>query len=130
MNNLKLHHIGVATRNIKKEFEVFKVIGYRQTSDIFIDEIQKIKGIFIEAQNQPRLELLENLHNEGPLTSYLKKGNKFYHFAYETENIEKDFYEFVSLGAIPVVKITNATYFKKICFFMMKNMMLVELVEL
>lgn len=129
MDNLKLHHIGVATKSIEKEFAIFKKIGYKQCSDIFIDEIQKIKGMFVEAENQPCLELLENLSDDGPLTNHLKKGNKFYHFAYETNNIEEDYERFISNGAIPVVRITKATYFNRICFLMLKNMMLVELVE-
>ena len=130
MENLKLHHIGVATKNIEKEIAYFKMLGYKECSEFFIDEIQKIKGIFIEAENQPRLELLENLTEEGPLKSFLSKGNKFYHFAYETQNINIDYKKFINKGAIPVVKITKATYFDKICFLMLKNMMLIELVQL
>ena len=129
MDNLKLHHIGVATKSIEKEFLYLRCLGYKQCSDIFVDEIQKIKGMFIEAENQPCLELLENLSDDGPLTNHLKKGNKFYHFAYETNDIEKDYARFIEGGALPVVRITKAAYFNKICFFMLKNMMLVELVE-
>lgn len=84
MDNLKLHHIGVATKNIEKEFVVFKKLGYKQSSEVFIDEIQGIRGMFIEARGQPCLELLENLSSDGPLTSFLQKRTKFYHFAYET----------------------------------------------
>lgn len=129
MDNMKLHHIGVATKNIEREFVTFKKLGYKESSEVFVDEIQKIKGMFIEAENQPCLELLENLSDDGPLTNHLKKGNKFYHFAYTTKDIEKDYNNLLAQGAIPVVKITKATYFKRICFVMMKNMMLIELVE-
>ena len=90
MEKLKLHHIGVAVNNIDKEFETFEILGYSKTSEVFIDPIQKIKGLFISADNQPTLELLENLSKDGPLTSFLKKRTKFYHFAYITNNIEQD----------------------------------------
>ena len=129
MDNFKLHHIGVATKNIEKEFKYFSSLGYKKESDIFNDYNQKIKGVFIVAGNQPRLELLENLDGNGPLTNYLNKGNKFYHFAYETKNIEQDFKEFVNNGALVICPIIDATYFKKVCFLMLKNMMLIELVE-
>lgn len=129
MDSMKLHHIGVATKNIDREFEIFKKLGYKQCSDIFVDETQKIKGMFISADNQPCLELLENISDDGPLTNHLKKGNKFYHFAYTTTDIEKDYNYLLSQGAVPVVKITKATYFERICFVMLKNMMLIELVE-
>lgn len=129
MDNLKLHHIGVATKNIEKEFEVFKKLGYKQSSEVFIDEIQGIRGMFIEARGQPCLELLENLSSDGPLTSFLQKRTKFYHFAYETVDIERSVSMLLVEGGIVVKPMVAAVYFKRVCFVMMKNMMLVELVE-
>ena len=41
-NNLKLHHIGVATRNIDKEFEAFSKLGYKKCSEILDNAKQKI----------------------------------------------------------------------------------------
>ena len=59
------------------------------------------------------------------------KGNKFYHIAYETKNIEKDLKIFIEeKRAKVIVPITEATYFDKICFMVMPNMMLIELVQL
>lgn len=130
-NDLKLHHIGVATRNINKEFEVFSRLGYKKCSEIFEDEIQCMKGLFIEAQNQPCLELIEGVGDQNPVKSHVLKGNKFYHIAYETKNIEKDVEYFVNKQkARVVVPITKAEYFEKICFMLLPNMMLVELVQL
>ena len=105
MDNLKLHHIGVATKNIEKEFEVFKKLGYKQSSEVFIDEIQGIRGMFIE------------------------KRTKFYHFAYETVDIERSVSRLLVEGGVVVKPMVAAVYFKRVCFVMMKNMMLVELVE-
>ncbi|MDE6719635.1 MAG: VOC family protein [Treponemataceae bacterium] len=56
---LKLHHIGVATRDIEKEFETFSKLGYEKCSNIFEDKNQNMKGLFIKAENQPCLELIE-----------------------------------------------------------------------
>lgn len=130
-NNLKLHHIGVATRNIDKEFEVFSKLGYEKCSEIFEDKVQCMRGLFIEAKNQPCLELIEGVGEQNPVKSHILKGNKFYHIAYETKNIEKDLENFVNnQKARMVVPITTATYFEKICFILLPNMMLVELVQL
>ena len=129
-DNLKLHHIGVATRNIEKEYEVFSKLGYEKTSDVFEDEIQHMKGMFIEAKNQPCLELIEGVGENNPVKSHVIKGNKFYHFAYETQNIEEDLKDFIeNKRAKVIVPITNATYFEKICFMVMPNMMIIELVQ-
>ncbi len=131
MFDLKLHHIGCATRNIEKELKTFQMLGYSQCSDFFCDEIQKIKGVFISALNQPCIELLENLSSDGPLTSHIIKGNKFYHFAYETTDIHKDLERFVcDFKAKIIIPITKATFFENICFMVLPNMMIVELVEL
>ena len=58
IKNLRLHHIGVACKSIEKELKTFELLGYKPVSEIFSDEIQKIKGLFISAPNQPELELL------------------------------------------------------------------------
>ena len=100
MNGLKLHHIGVATKSIEKELETFSKLGYVPCSEVFCDKIQKIKGLFISAPHQPCMELLENLTPDGPLTSHLKAGRKFYHIAYETENIETSYEKFIQGGGV------------------------------
>lgn len=128
---LKLHHIGVATHSIEKELKVFQMLGYQICSNIFEDNIQKMKGIFMKAPKQPCLELIEGVGEDNPVRSHVLKGNKFYHFAYETKNIEKDVQDFIdNKNAKVVVPITIATYFEKICFLFLPNMMLIELVQL
>ena len=130
MSELKLHHIGVATRNINKDFKVFKTLGYSACSETFEDSIQRIRGLFICSDGQPCLELLEGLDDNSPLNSHLLKGNKFYHIAYETSDIENDLKEFVEVKkAKVIVPITPAKYFEKICFMVLPNMMIVELVQ-
>jgi hypothetical protein len=131
LEGLKFHHIGVATRNIEKELKVFQNLGYTIRDEIFEDPIQKIKGLFIEAPGQPCMELLEGLNDDNPLKNHILKGNKFYHVAYETKNIEEDLKKCVEImRAKVIVPITVATYFKKICFMVLPNMMIVELVQL
>ncbi len=128
---LKLHHIGVATKCIEKEFKAFQALGYVKRDELFEDSTQKIRGLFIEAENQPCMELLEGLTDDNPIKNHILKGNKFYHIAYETKNIEKDLKIFIEeKRAKVIVPITEATYFDKICFMVMPNMMLIELVQL
>ena len=130
MHNLKLHHIGVATRSIARELPVFQALGYQKCSEAFVDPGQKIRGLFIAAPNQPMLELLENTEASGPLDSCLKNGIKFYHFSYVVEAIEPVLEALVrEQRAKVVVPVTTAVYFQRICFVMLPNMMLIELVE-
>lgn len=130
INNLKFHHIGVATKSIEKELKIYEKLGYKPVSNIFIDETQKIKGLFIQAKGQPQLELLENLTPDGPLTTYLKKGIKFYHFAYAVNNIYEELDNIIKiLGGMIIQQPISATYFDKICFLMLPNMTMIELVQ-
>ena len=128
--NLKLHHIGIATYNIEKEFQIYKILGYKKSSLLFEDKNQKVRGLFIEAENQPRFELLENISNDGPLNDILSRGIKYYHMAYETENIEKSFFWATkTLKAVIICPVIKANYFKKVCFLMLRNGSIIEFVE-
>lgn len=136
INDLKFHHIGVATKNIEKEFLSYEKINYKKESKIFIDKIQNIKDIFITSTNSPRLELLETYDfnakdSAGGINYFVKNNIKMYHFAYETKNIENDVIKYEKeFNAKIIVPITNAQYFNRICFLILKNMFIIELVEL
>ena len=125
-----LHHIGVATKDFEKELSVFERLGYSQSSDYFSDPAQKIHGVFLSAAGQPTLELLANIDDSGPLTTFLRQGIKFYHFAYEVAKIEQACADVLhKAGAKLVTPITSAVVFSKLCFVMLPNMMLIELVQ-
>ena len=135
MIRLPIHHIGIASADIHKELSIFKSLGFIK-EDEFIDKMQGVKGIFVipsdRALPQYRFELLENLHEEGPLTNYLKNKTKMYHIAYKSEDIQKDMQSLLIAGGggnILKTPITSASFLKKICFVMLKNRLLVELVE-
>ena len=131
---LPIHHIGIASADIQKELNMFRNLGFIK-EDEFVDEIQGVKGIFVipsdRAFPQYRFELLENLHKQGPLTNYLKNKTKMYHIAYKSVDIQKDMQSLLDSGGgnMLITPIMSASYFKKICFVMLKNRLLVELVE-
>ncbi|MCR6591400.1 lipoprotein [Campylobacter insulaenigrae] len=130
--NLPIHHIGIACKNIEKERKIFETLGFKSEAK-FIDETQGVIGEFIIPNNdifpQYRLELLSNLNNRNTLDNYLKNRIKMYHIAYESKNIEQDL-KLLSKQGIIVVGITEASYFARLCFVMLSNNLLIELVEL
>lgn len=127
---LEFHHIGVATDNIEREFEAYRFLGYAREDQVFEDPEQGIRGQFITAAGQPRLELLENLPESKTLDSWLESRIKFYHYAYKVEDIEK-VVEVLEKNRIKLLSpLKHSVYFKKrICFLMMSNRFLIELVE-
>lgn len=129
--NNPIHHIGVATKSIELEFPIFQKLGFK-LEDNFIDEKQGVRGFFI-TNGFYRLELLENLSSDGPLSNYLNNRVKMYHIAYESLDLQEDLFKLQSReeggGGIIIKPIMQATYFKRLCFIMMRNQLLIELVE-
>jgi hypothetical protein len=133
MFDLPLHHIGVASRNIEQEERIFSSLGYAPCSEVFVDQDQGIRGIFVAAPNRPALELLENLDNraeKGTLSSFLKRGIKLYHFAYASCSIEADTERLRRESqAKIIVPVMGAALFEKISFAVLPNQLIVELVQ-
>lgn len=130
MYSLYFHHIGIATKNLYYDLDVYLSIGYSKKSEIFVDENQSIRGLFIEARGFPTLELLENLDEHGPLDSFLSRGIKIYHMAYATNHIERDMQMIVDKFNARIIKpIMAATYFAYVGFIMLPNQSLIEFVQ-
>lgn len=130
LGEIEFHHIGVATRSIEKEYQVYTLLGYEKESDCFEDPEQGIRGLFITAKGQPRLELLENLAGSHTLDKQIEKNQKFYHAAYYVANIEAVIAYFQMNRAKIISPMKASTYFgKRICFLMLANMSLIELIE-
>ncbi|MGW6778220.1 GNAT family N-acetyltransferase [Brucella pseudogrignonensis] len=130
LGKLEFHHIGVATKSIASEMAALRVLGYRSETEEFEDTEQGIRGKFIVAQGQPRLELLENLPGHKTLDVWLERGVKMYHFAYKTEEFDK-LISFFNKGRIRPVGTPKVSAFfgKRICFLALTNAYLIELIE-
>lgn len=126
---LTFHHVGVACRDLDAEERVFAAIGYRRERPDFFDPIQGVHGRFIVGGG-PRLELLRNDSDPGVLTPWLKKGVRFYHLAYEIDDLGRGANDLMALGAKALMKPVPAVAFdgRPICFYMLPNLSLVELI--
>ena len=130
VGTFEFHHIGVATRGIEKELPNYLLMGYEKEGRAFTDLEQGIRGLFLTAEGQPRLELLENLAGRKTLDKPLEQGQKLYHMAYFVGDIERAIEVLGASRAKIIAPIKLSAYFKtRICFLMMPNMGLVELIE-
>ena len=130
VGTLDFEHIGVAVKNIEKEMKNYLLLGYRQVSDIFEDNTQGIRGVFLAREGHPKLELLENLEGRDTVTKQLESGNKMYHRAYLTKNIEAAVELFKVNKAKVISPMVMSTFYKtRICFMILPNMEMIELVE-
>lgn len=127
---LKFHHIGIACRSIAAEMKYYLLLGYQQEGERFVDPLQKISGVFM-VLGSIRSELLEPTSEDSPIHSFLNRGIQMYHQAFLCIDLETTIENLVSQGAIVVVSPTPAVAFygSKISFLMLRNTMLVELIE-
>lgn len=117
-------------RSIEKELPGYTLLGYSQEGKAFEDALQGVRGLFVTAKEQPRLELLENLDGSHTLDQQLSQGQKMYHLAYLVGDIEKAMDYFCGNRAKVISPLKQSVYFKKrICFLVLPNMMMVELIE-
>lgn len=130
MNELIFHHIGVACQNIEEEMLTYRKLGYSQQGNLFEDEMQRIRGVFMD-NSGTQVELLEPLRNDGsPIHSFLDKGIHMYHQGFICPNVVDTALSFVDDGCIIVSPAKPAVAFngRKVCFLMLPNRMLIELI--
>jgi len=128
----QFHHIGIASKSIEKDILFYSMLDYQPEAPPFEDSIQGIRGQFLVGGG-PRLELLENLPGSETLTPWLKSGVKMYHFGYYIRHrLDEEIAEIENQGALLVRPPQPAIAFagQRICFFMMRNGMMIELIEL
>ncbi len=130
MIHLQFHHIGVAGKDLDSEMLRLATLGYSAEGDVFCDPIQGVEGRFLVGGG-PRLEILRPTTAKGVLTPWLKSGTKLYHLAYCVgDQMGSEIEKLRDHGAKIVVQPVSATAFSgaDICFLMLPNMLLIELI--
>jgi methylmalonyl-CoA/ethylmalonyl-CoA epimerase len=124
------HHIGVACRDLDTEEALFVALGYARERDEVVDELQGVRARFLVGGG-PRVELLSNLGDRGALSDYLKKGIKFYHVAYEVDDLDQATAQLAAAGGKRIVEPMPGIAFgmRPLCFVMLPNLVLIELIS-
>ena len=115
IKQLKLHHIGIATKNIQNA-ENFVINTHKVINSVgpIFDQNLNANLQLLEVENGLSIELVE-----GPIVaSLVKKGINLYHFCYEVENINQKIDDFINNGGLLLLKPTPAQLFnnRKISF--------------
>jgi len=126
----RFHHVGVACHDLERERRAMALIGYAAEGQEFVDPIQGIRGLFLVGPG-PRLELVSPLAPGGVLQTWLDRGAKMYHLAFEVSDMKSELDRLVDnrckvmVGPVPAVAFGG----RNIAFIMLPNMMLAELIE-
>jgi methylmalonyl-CoA/ethylmalonyl-CoA epimerase len=131
LQDLKFHHIGIATSDIDRTSRFYLDAGYVMT-DMVVDVIQKVKISFLTKENMPQIELLEPICEDTPVTKILTKtGVTPYHICYEADDMEKTIKDLKKKHFIPLFKPVRAIALKNkfICFLYNIDVGLIEITE-
>lgn len=126
----RFHHVGVACRDLEQEQNELGALGYMPAGKPFTDPRQGVVGVFLEGPG-PRLELLAPFESSKVLDPWLRARTKMYHLAYEVSRLNEAISEACDAGARQMSTPTPALAFgnRHICFVMLRNRLLVELIE-
>jgi methylmalonyl-CoA/ethylmalonyl-CoA epimerase len=129
-NELRFHHVGIASRRINDEVASLQTLGYRREGALFTDVGQGIRGQFMVGSG-PRLEVLEPHEGSRTLEPWLSKGVKMYHQAFRVDDLDRELSRRKAGGAMVVVPARPAIAFggRRIAFVMLPGMLLIELIE-
>ena len=86
--NKKINHIAIAVPDIKEAALKWQQALNMKKSEIIILEEHGVKVVFLEFSNL-KIELLEPLNNESPISKFLEKNPKggMHHICFEVEKI-------------------------------------------
>lgn len=127
---VEFDHVAVACVDIQKEINSFIYLGYEPESPVFEDQVQGIRGVFLQNKTGPRVELISNLEGSNTVSPYIEKGIKIYHFAYKVANFDKSISFFKKAGARQIKKTENSVYYgSRITFFLLPNLVMFEIIE-
>jgi len=128
--DMTFHHLGVACANLLAEMKCFQSLGYTQESNIFRDPFQRVQGVFLSGPG-PRLELLAPLDPHSPVTSWLEKGVKYYHQAFEVPSMDRALFDLREHRGRVVSPPEPGIAFggRPIAFVMLPGMLLIEVIQ-
>ena len=88
--NKKINHIAIAVPNVKEAALKWQQALNMKKSDVIVLDEHGVKVVFLEFSNL-KIELLEPLNNESPISKFLEKNPKggMHHICFEVEKISE-----------------------------------------
>lgn len=133
---MKIHHIGIVVSDISRSLNHYEhtyLAG--RVGNIITDPLQEVNVQFLlmnsGESSKLYLELIEPIDESSHINSFLKKGGGINHICFEVNNIEKAIENFKKDGARLLSEPKPAIAFNglNICFFINKDMTIIELIE-
>ena len=131
---MKLHHIGIAVKNIQESLgELTKFLNFESTTVPTLVGSQKVNVCFLKTNNV-YIELIEPAEEYSPISEFIAKGGGFHHICFEINDIHKEVEKMVKNGARLLVKPVKGFDDRLIAFLLLNmrntNCNFIELVEI
>ena len=124
---MNVHHIGIITKNMENSIDVYERLGYQKQSDIFYDNIQNNRIVFMKnISDEHVIELIEPFSN---LSSVYNFPEGYHHICYVVDDYDNFLMAFkkMKIGKIFTQPIqAPAIGEKKVVFAYLKTGMFVE----
>lgn len=128
---MRLHHIGVATANLRESIDAYAVMGFA-AGEVIHDPLQKVDICFLEKDGDPVIELVCPANAASPVGNILRKnGTMPYHTCYEVKNLEVEIARLRAFKFVTALRPLPAVAFgmRRVCFLYNKAVGLIELLE-
>lgn len=131
---MRLHHIGYAVPKISYVLDRLLAEGSEIVSPVISDPILDVNVQFITlADSETLVELVEPISEHGPVHTFLRRGNGFYHLCFEVPNLMSQLDLEKTRHSTIVVPITRAEAFNgkdgRVAFVVRRSGMLIEFLE-
>ena len=130
---MKLHHIGIAVKNIQNSLgELTQFLSFESTTIPALVTSQKVNVCFLKT-NDVYIELIEPTVENSPVSDFVKGGGGFHHLCFEVDDIHNEIEKMIKKGARLIVEPVKGFDDRLIAFLVLNmkdtNSNLIELAE-
>lgn len=134
MNNLIFHHLGLAVKELLPAKMFLETIGYIFLEPIF-DPLQNVNLVMTFHSTMPAVEVIYPKDNNSPISKMLDTHSNglIYHMCYYTNNLQEALKELKQNNIVFCVSEPKPAILfggKKVSFYMIKGVGLIEILEL
>lgn len=128
---MRVDHIAIAVNSVEESLKTFEKVLKVKKKEVMDVPNEKVKIAMLELENS-RIELLEPLSDDSPISKFLKdKGEGIHHIAINTDQFDKDLKNAIDNSIKMIGGVREGSYGRKITFFHPKSLhgVLMELCE-
>lgn len=133
--NIRPHHIGYAVADLQMSIDMYRRMGWYQSTQTYEDNGMKVKIAFmVNKLDGSCIELIAPLGDSSPVSDILlhnKNVSLPYHICYETDDMERSLSVLKRRGFMMVKNLSPAVAFdnRMVAFLLNKSVGMIELVE-